>query len=75
MKKILGFSTCGGLKTKGYDLEVLFNNRKHFAKYEIFVNGNILARTDTEEKARMCADAFNEGYSVGINSVKEGGQK
>ena len=49
--------------------EILFNPYKKHAKYQFFYGSRNLANFDTEEKARIYADAFEQGLVVYSNSI------
>ena len=63
LKKISGY-TYGD-----FYFEILLNPYKKYAKYQFFYGRRNLANFDTEEKARMYADAFQEGLEAYSNSL------
>lgn len=71
MKRIAGISSGGGLATRPYRIDVYKNNRNRYAKYEIYFDDMKIARTDTEEKARIFIEALNMGVDFGISLVRK----
>ena len=63
IKEICGYS-YGDFKFK-----ILYNPNKKYAKYSFWYSAFHLANFDTEEKARMYADAFEKGLEAYSNSL------
>ena len=57
-KKVCGY-TYGE-----FHFEIIYNPHKKYAKYQFWYNSSNLANFDTEEKARMYADAFEQGLTA-----------
>lgn len=52
-----------------FHFEILFNPYKKYTQYQFFYKNINLANFDNEEKARMYADAFQEGLAAYSNSL------
>lgn len=63
MKRICGYSYGE------FNFEILYNPHKRYAKYQFFYKNMNLANFDTEDKARLYADAFQEGLTAYDNSL------
>ena len=63
LKKICGYSYGD------FHFEILFNPYKKHARYQFFYGNRNLANFDTEEKARLYADAFQEGLEACENEL------
>lgn len=58
LEKVLGYSYGSSLEVK------VFKTPSHKRPFEIEANNIIVARTDTEDKARMYVEAFIEGFKA-----------
>jgi len=69
--EISRLSIVEGATQKGFDIQILSNPKNEYAKFEIYLNKNRIARTDTEDKARIYMAAFADGYEFALKNLKE----